>query len=619
MNNPTALSQDSTALTPGDGSICPHAATLDAADELILPMPKRMVVQYRTTPAGKRELDLFYGDKEISFDEPELFEFGETLAKQSRFAAIEATTWGSGYTWPRVRTLLEELIAGGVLRLASETDDAPALRADGAWPSPLPPAPAKTARTWFESEAITTEIAGRSLETGYLELVVPIFRVAHMSLDADGRHVGEANVFPPALRTEVPTRWRTCIYEGTRHQVDRPMNVTALKSMRAHWGAMMAAVLAIREAYLHRFPAARNGWTVGHLERLSVCVLALPAYLMMRTRQRVANGELHPALSSLFRVTDGVRMTMHQMLFVPLAEPALSPDTPMTSAEIYAYAERNYSFHSSHGVCAGPRSMIEEFFAVIVDGIPPKGGLPEKLAPQVEQALADLDPALDYGLLGLQAYASIFSLWPVMTRTYEKLESIAAKHASQMPAMAKLRDYLADRMSHIVKTGFLATEDRRAHRESVYADMYAQCSRGLGDEAPTPALAAQTAPRPTMKDETAGLLLRAALVRYLGISPSTHVAGLGDLHACLMEFLQRTQAILRVACNTQRRINVLLERAAPQRPFSAADIDIHLRLRDDHDDHSPTLLHDLETLLRIRIDVQEHGFYVSDGDRVERA
>ena len=99
-----------------DARACPvhaaHAQTagLDAADELVLPLHKRVVTQYATTTAGARELRLFYGDKEISFDEPELFTFGETLGKQSRFVAGAAMSWGEGYKWPQVKELLEQLI-----------------------------------------------------------------------------------------------------------------------------------------------------------------------------------------------------------------------------------------------------------------------------------------------------------------------------------------------------------------------------------------------------------------------------------------------------------------------------------------------------------------------------
>ncbi len=199
------------------------------------------------------------------------------------------------------------------------------------------------------------------------------------------------------------------------------MNVTALKSMGKHWTQMMVALLRIRDAYLCRFPQAQHGWTVGDLELLSTLVLTVPTYLLMRTQQRVENGHLHPVLSSMYRVTDGVRMIIHHMLFTPTYEPTLPPDAPMTSAEIYAYAERNRVFHSDHGVCAGPRAMIEEFLHVLVDGKPVEGAESVVLDAPVHAALEDLNPAFDYCLYGLQAYAVVFSLWPTMSRTYERL------------------------------------------------------------------------------------------------------------------------------------------------------------------------------------------------------
>ena len=106
----------------------------------------------------------------------------------------------------------------------------------------------------------------------------------------------------------------------------RPMNVSALKSMREHWPVMMQLLARVRAAYLRRCPEAAAGFTVGQLERLATAVLALPSYLLMRTDIQLPEGAMHPALSSLFRVTDGLRMTLHQMLFVPIGEPTLLPD-----------------------------------------------------------------------------------------------------------------------------------------------------------------------------------------------------------------------------------------------------------------------------------------------------
>jgi hypothetical protein len=126
-----------------------HAAALQPAQvtaetELFFPMHKRVIAQYATGESGATELRLYYGDKEISFDEPELFAFGESLARQSRFVAGSATSWGDGYEWSRVRELLEQLLEGGILQYADESEPAQIAARDGARPSPLPPAQTAT-------------------------------------------------------------------------------------------------------------------------------------------------------------------------------------------------------------------------------------------------------------------------------------------------------------------------------------------------------------------------------------------------------------------------------------------------------------------------------------------
>jgi hypothetical protein len=46
-------------------------------------------------------------------------------------------------------------------------------------------------------------------------------------------------------------------------------------------------------------------------------------------------------------------------------EPTRKPDTPMSSAEVNACAERAFSLHCEHGVRAGPKVMIDEFLLVL--------------------------------------------------------------------------------------------------------------------------------------------------------------------------------------------------------------------------------------------------------------
>ncbi len=605
---------------PASASGHPHPAPravpkrfVDPDDELAFPLHKRAVVQLAKDTYGKPELRLFYGDKEISFDEPELFGFGEMLAKQSRFIARSATQWAGGQPWPRVQGLLEQLIEEGVLHHAEDIADEPLTKTaeDGARPSPLPPAQCQVARSWQECEAITQEITGRPLELGYLELVIPIFRVVHMVMDADGRQVGEANVFPKAMRLDVPTNWRACIYAGTRHLDAKPMNVTALKAMRAHWGQMMAAILRIREAYLRRFPQAQKGhkgWTVGDLERLSTAVLAVPTYQVVR-RHGVENGKLHPALSSLFRVTDGVRMTMHQMLFIPIGEPTTSPDAPMSSQEILDYAERNYSFHSEFGVCAGPRAMMEEFLGVLVDGIPARNAEAVVLDAEVEAALSDVEPAIDYGLYGLQAYASVFSLWPIMTRAYEQLWDIAQAwqaSAGSTPAVDAFVERLRGILAHLKTATYLGAEQWRVDRQKVYADMYRQCGKGLNIPEHAQSLTERIAPRRDTHLLQVEQQMRGLLSRHFQCQDVAHAAPhIERFLTCIIDYFSQEQAILGVACATQRHINALLGRTPPQRPFSAAEIDIHVLLQGRDARQVPYLGGELGAILGITIAVHQ--------------
>jgi len=140
-----------------EASGCPvHAmhtpfVSVAADDALVFPKHKRVVTAYSTNTAGEPELHLYYGEKEIVFDEPALFAFGEGLAKQTGFIAKTATTWGEGYAWPRVQALLEQLLAEGILQRASTNASEP-LPHQGAWPSPLPPARTMEPRTWFDCE-----------------------------------------------------------------------------------------------------------------------------------------------------------------------------------------------------------------------------------------------------------------------------------------------------------------------------------------------------------------------------------------------------------------------------------------------------------------------------------
>lgn len=587
------------------------ARRLHESDELIFPLSKSAYTQYSEDPSEPLEFRLYYGTKEICFDDPTQFAFGEMLAKQSRFLAGDALNWGQS-DWPRVREMLEDLIAHDVLHYADEDIEAVLAidRVDRA--SPLPPAELDAPLIWDDLESVMCRLTGKPLELGNLELVVPIFRVAHMYMDTDGRQVGEANVFPLAFRLDRPTQWRTCTYTGTRYQPDRPMNVTALKVMRVHWRQMMAVLLQVREGYFKRFPDARNGWTVGDLERASVAVLALPSFMLLRQDSPVENGSLHPVLSSIFRVTDGLRMTMHQMLFVPFGEPTRMPDTPMTAAEAYGYAERNHSLHSGHGVCAGPQFMIEEFLAVLLDGAEPKSGMPRAIDSDVQAALDCLEQAIDYGLLGLQAFATIFSLWPAMASGYHDLyTAIDGWTGERSRTFDALHARFETHHDHLTRGTHLAKEEWRDNRIMVYDDMYAKCGFGLAGSAPKRSLRERLSEADPDQTLAVTAQLTDAFERHFADMPSS-LALSQQLAGITAKYVDRTQATIKLAEEVQSGINALLGRTPSIRRFSADDINLHNLMQGDGDQALPYLIDEIGNLLGINIAIDAVTIKITD-------
>jgi hypothetical protein len=592
------------------------AATLDLSQEdvLLLPKHRRVVQQYLTDESGAVALHIYYGEREILFDDPDLFAFGEALAKQERFAAGDATGWGEGYEWPRIRDLLQTLIDEGILVRCSEHDWDATSGGDLVVRSLLPAATCPIARSWDECEAITLEIAGHSVELGYLELIVPIFRVAHIAVDADQRQVGEANVFPPALRLDIPTEWRICNLPGSRFQSDLPMNVTAMRVMRAHWPAIMAAALRVRAEYLRRFPEAEGAWTVGHVERLSVAMLALLSYQVMRQDKRIDSSALHPVLSSLFRVVDGLRMVMHLMLMFPGNEPTWSPERILTVDDILDYTERNSSFHSDYGVCAGPRAMVREMIQVLLDGRGNGGYWSVPLDPMVQAALDDVQKAVDYGLLGLRAFATTFSLWPIMAGSYGQItEIVEAETSVDTSAMISLRAFLAG-LREPLKATFLAQKAWRDSRQQVYAEMYWQCGRGLHALGTAPGLDVLLSPVWTDGHRRTEAELRVLLQQRLLPEGGTCSAFIGKLSASLMDFLLREQAVLRTATEVQGYINRLLGRAQPMRVFGANEINVHNHMHGPGVRPLPYLIHEMERLLGIQIDLDRDSLKISRRD-----
>ncbi|MBC2835014.1 hypothetical protein [Paragemmobacter straminiformis] len=524
-------------------SIHPHlAADTDAEDIVHVTLPRRVVRQDRQgVPV------IYWGAEVLRFDEPALAPLADAISAGLPFSPMRSCPLAPA---DRLADAVGALTGLGILGDRAET---PAPRSFTA-----PDLPATLLHLdWRDPAAVGGALLSSPIAPAHLELVVPVFRIAHLATDADGRQVGEANVFPRALRRNVETDWQTCTYAGTRHRDDKPMNLTALKAMRAHWPEMMATLAAIRDRYMTR-AALAGPMTLGQIERLCIAVLSLPTWHSFK------DAPLHPVLSSLFRVTDGLRIVVHQMMFVGVAEPMLPPDAVISAAELFDYAERSLSFHSDSGVCAGPEHFIREFLSVLVDGAAPRFGANGTIGADVAAAMTELDVAMDYGFTALAAHAACFAVWPEMAEAWAEIVALAEGWPSGLSSgVDAFRLEAAEAGRRLIHASYLGQADWREMRRRTYAEI----------EGAAVALSRQPAPRLAVADRvvpTTDDLTRA-------------LAGLPDaarLQAVLARFAASAGAHLSRAAALQARISDMFQRP-PAAGFTLADMTLHARLVDD--------------------------------------
>jgi hypothetical protein len=247
--------------------------------------------------------------------------------------------------------------------------------------------------------------------------------------------------------------------------------------------------------------------------------------------------------------------------------------------------------------------MVRELIQVLLEGRGNTDYASVALEPAVQAAFDDLDAAIDYGLHGLRAYAAVFSLWPMMTRAYQRIaETVATRPSINTPPMAALRESMQANGGALLKRTYLAHETWRVSREDVYADMYHQCGLGVSSLAAAPGLDVLLTPVWTNVHRQTKAKLQDILRSRFELLDATSEALALDLSEIAMDFLLREQAILRTAVAVQTDINRLLDREQPNRAISAADINVHNHLQEDSE-RLPYLIDELERLFGIHIDL----------------
>lgn len=78
-----------------------------------------------------------------------------------------------------------------------------------------------------------------------------------------------------------------------------------------------------------------------------------------------------------------------------------------------------------------------------------------------------------------------------------------------------------------------------------------------------------------------------------------------------MDYFRQEQAIVRAGCEIQKRINRLLGRTPPVRPFTASDIYLYYQLQ-EISRRPPYLVDELEEGLGLRVIVTQDKIEISD-------
>jgi hypothetical protein len=179
--------------------------------------------------------------------------------------------------------------------------------------------------------------------------------------DDEGRPLGESKA-PPGQLHGVPLELRICPYAGSRLNHDRPMNVSALKQMLAHWEEVRGGIALLRSLYCAE--AGRERLRLIDVWRLAGLTGSVADFAFLRAWDPVGDGELPAAVAVLYKAPLGVTLTTQAMW----ADGAARFDALAEADALYEYADRSGHFIGPQQVCAGPVALIREVLHLLVHG-----------------------------------------------------------------------------------------------------------------------------------------------------------------------------------------------------------------------------------------------------------
>jgi hypothetical protein len=450
---------------------------------------------------------------------------------------------------------------------------------------------------------ITGEAFGRELDLSNLEVLIPIYRVGHPAMDADGRQVGENNVTPRTLFLDLPTQRRVCNYAGSRYQSDVPMNITALKHMTKRWPELLSLSEQLRVALWSRLsPRNPAALTVGEVHYLCVCTLASVGYVMVRGDDPVPNGQLDGGLAAMFRLIDGVRLVTTDMMRQRAG--GHSCEAPLSAQGIADYADRYNVYRGNLGVCAGPPALIDEYLRVLLGEAP----APIQIEPDVATRLGDIGAAIDYGLLGQRLESLVRIFGSSQGLLLDRLRG-AFKEQPAGNALKALLDEPIDSERYPLLREDHALVDTFKLELEVNRWLFARGGEGLPKSSEA---AVKTIDELMKLDPQAQAAARRKLSEFFAAVPGAGELGesiRGELAAAAADIFALERRCLRAVGSEQRQLNESLRRASG-RPLTGADLETYTRPR-----NGPSLSGVLTEGLRISVHTGAAATVLAHGDR----
>lgn len=578
---------------------------LQPSEVLFIPKRRRLTHSRIKSDEGQEVLHLFYGEVELIFDEPDVAPVGEKLMEVERFRADEAMAWSNEapHTWEKIRELLQALLDQQVLKRISETP----VSSKETFPLKLGGVPEDREPHTFSAHdgrcpMATKEAFGRAFDISNLEVLVPIYRIAHPAMDTDGRQVGENNVTPRTMFLDLPTQRRVCGYAGSRYQDDLPMNVTALKHMAKRWPELLSLSEQCRVAILERLPLRDPpSMKAGELHFLAVCQLAAVGYVMVRGVDPVPNGQLDGGLAAMFRLIDGVRLVTNDLL---REEPgAAGCDTPVSAQSIADFADRYGTYQGNHGVCAGPPALIDEYLRVLMGETP----APIQAEPTVAERLGDIEAAIDYGLLGQRVEAAVRFLGGAQGQLHDRLRVAFEGHTPRTALQEQVEAPVDAQHYPLLRTDFPLLETF-ARELDVSRWLFTRAAEGLPGKVDGASLDELMKLDPEVQAESKRQLAELFALALTG-DKAVSAAIASELAAVAADVFALERRCLRVVERDQGKLNERLKRP-PGAKLTAVDLSTY-----NHQRFGPPLFTTLAEGLGVTVSSDASATVVRYGDR----